>query len=274
MHKNLVVARVGEKSLHRGWLQNAKPDFDMVLLFYGAQVPDAWAADGLETYLVPGSKWQGISRYLEVTSSWRDYDRVFFPDDDLVFDARALNDFFEITYKMGADLSQPALDARSYFAHPITLRSPSFIARFTTFVELMCPCFSKRFLPITAPYFKETESCFGLDFYWAKLLRENGMTPPVIVDHVSVTHTRPVGSAGSGCTSGHNPDEDWRQFLTKYQITLSEPSVVGGFVNNELLTMREHSLPLKLKLVQDVFAMTNMPDAQKFRFIAHLMAQT
>ena len=54
MARNLVVARVGENSLHRAWLQNATPNFDTVLLFYGKNIPQAWVEDGLETIISQG----------------------------------------------------------------------------------------------------------------------------------------------------------------------------------------------------------------------------
>ena len=272
MARNLVVARVGENSLHRAWLQSATPDFDTVLLFYGKTVPQTWAQDGLETYQIPGSKWEGITAYLDNTSNWRSYDRVFFPDDDLLFDARMLNRFFSLSEQLGADLSQPALDANSYFSFPITLKSPSFIARFTNFVEIICPCLSRRFLEAVKPLMGESKSGWGLDFYWPHLLSQLQMTPPVIIDEVAITHTRPVGSAGKGCDGEHSPRQDFKNLQEKYKFPTSPVRVIAAIAGEQLLTMEEHKLPLKLKLIEDALQIANLQPQDRYHLISEIVA--
>jgi len=272
MARNLVVARVGENSLHRAWLQNAVPNFDMVLLFYGKNIPQAWAEDGLETHHIPGSKWEGITVFLEHTSNWRSYDRVFFPDDDLLFDAWSLNKFFDLSEQLGADLSQPALDCQSFYSHPITLKSPSFIARFTNFVEIMCPCLSRRFLEVAKPLMAESKSGWGLDFYWPLLLERLQMSPPVIIDEVAITHTRPVGSAGNGCDANHSPIQDLKNLQQKYKFPIPARQVVAAITGEQLLTMDEHKLPLKLKLIEDTFQIDNLKAGDKYYVISEIMA--
>ena len=272
MAKNLVVARVGENSLHRAWLQNATPNFDTVLLFYGKNIPQAWVEDGLETHHIPGSKWEGITVFLNNTSNWRSYDRVFFPDDDLLFDAWSLNMFFDLSEQLGADLSQPALDFESFYSHPITPKSPSFIARFTNFVEIMCPCLSRRFLEVAKPLMAESKSGWGLDFYWPQLLERLQMAPPVIIDQVAITHTRPVGSAGNGCASEHSPMQDLKNLQHKYQFPILAKQVVAAIAGEQLLTMEQHKLPLKLKLIEDALQIANMPPEAKYNAISEIMA--
>jgi hypothetical protein len=272
MSRNLVVARVGENSLHRAWLQNATPNFDTVLLFYGKNIPQAWEEDGLETHHIPGSKWEGITVYLNNTTNWRSYDRVVFPDDDLLFDAWSLNKFFDLSERLGADLSQPALDSQSFYSHSITLKSPSFIARFTNFVEIMCPCLSRRFLEIAKPLMAESKSGWGLDFYWPQLLERLQMVPPVIIDEVAITHTRPVGIVGNGCDADHSPMQDLRNLQQKYQFPILPKQVVAAVAGEQLLSIVEHKLALKLKLIEDALQIANLSPEGKYHAISEIMA--
>jgi hypothetical protein len=279
MGKNLVVARVGEKSIHRNWLRGEAPNFDLVLLFYGKEVPKDWAEDGLETHIIPGSKWEGITFYLNNTQAWRDYDRVCFPDDDLLFDAALLNTFFYYAETLEFDLCQPALDFNSYFSHPITLQSPGFAVRFTNFVEIMFPCFSKRFLEVSYNLMAESPSGWGMDYYWAALLDKNNMNLPGIIDCAPITHTRPIGAAGNGCAPGHSPQDDFARFCERHNFKAPLPRVLGGLCfadgdpsKNKLLSCDTTPVELALLLIRDVFLQANMADNHKLNSILHTVA--
>jgi len=279
MGRNLVVARVGEKSLHRNWLRGEAPNFDLVLLFYGKEIPKDWIQDGLEIHLIPGSKWEGITSYMNNTTAWRDYDRVCFPDDDLLFDAVLLNRFFYFAETLHFDLCQPALDFNSFFSHPVTLQSPRFGVRFTNFVEIMFPCFSKRFLEASYKLFAESPSGWGMDFYWTTLLDQNGMNLPGIVDCTTITHTRPIGSAGSGCAPGHSPHDDLARFVQRHNFIIPMARVVGGLVfadggtvEKKILSCDTTPVEMALLLIQDVFLQTNMRPDQKLNYVMQIFA--
>ena len=282
MGKNLIVARVGEKSLHRNWLRGEKPNFDLVLLFYGKEVPKEWTEDGLETHVIPGSKWEGISFYLENNKSWRDYDRVCFPDDDLLFDATLLNKFLYFADKFKLDLCQPALDFKSYFSHAITLQSQSFLVRFTNFVEIMFPCFSQRFLELSKELFASSPSGWGMDNYWATLLDKHKLSLPGIIDYTTITHTRPISlSGGANRGVGYSPHHDLLRFCKKYNFEVRTNRVVGGILHadehlNEpkLLTIDSDPTQLAVSLIQDVFAQKNLQTDQKFRYISQIITST
>ena len=282
MGRNLIVARVGEKSLHRNWLRGDKPNFDLVLLFYGKEVPKNWAEDGLETHVIPGSKWEGISFYMENNRAWRDYDRVCFPDDDLLFDATLLNKFLYFAEKLQLDLCQPALDFDSYFSHAITLQSPSFLVRFTNFVEIMFPCLSQRFLEISKELFAASHSGWGMDNYWAILLEKHNMSLPGIIDYTTITHTRPISlSGGSHRGPGYSPHDDLTMFCKKYNFKVKTPRVVGGILHSDkgpndakLLAIDSDPTELAISLIQDIFAQKNMQIDKKFNYITQTVAST
>jgi hypothetical protein len=192
MSRNLVLTRVGASSLHPGWLgDGARRNWDLRLSPY-QPIPDQSEHDCEVGEVVVGPKWSGIRDVLNSWDGWRDYDYVWLPDDDIGTTPEAINRMFEVAAGVGLDLFAPALDEASYYAHFIAMRNPSFFGRFTGFVEIMIPGFSRAGLEKLLPTLdlSETGWGWGLDSVWPKLL---GYENVGIIDAVTVTHTRPVG---------------------------------------------------------------------------------
>lgn len=265
MKRNLIVARCGEKSLHPHWLEGAEPDFDLVVTFYGQQVPPAWEAGGYEIHRIAGPKWQGLHQYLSSNDHWKAYERILLPDDDLLIDAAALNQFFATCAKLRTDLAQPALDRHSYFTWPITLAHESFKWRMTNLVEVMCPCVSARLLERVLPWFTETRSGWGLDVQWADMLRKQGWGMPVVVDAVTMTHTRPVGALGSGTGDpDHQPKAELRAFLGRQGLVEPLGVTLGGQLRTgEILAPGGDGLKLALTVGRDLAGKLGQMTAQQ-----------
>jgi len=187
MARNLIVLRCGAESLHGQWLEGAERNWDIVLCPY--QDIDA---KGIESHLIVGQKWSGLYRFLLEYSRWRDYDYICLPDDDIETTAGTWNTFFDRCAALKAELAAPALTPDSFFSHAITLQNPNFLARATSFVEVMNPCFSRSFLEIALPTFALSRSGagWGLDFLWGAMLSHENLW---IIDETAVRHARPVG---------------------------------------------------------------------------------
>jgi hypothetical protein len=187
MAKNLIVVRSGANSLHREWLTGGHPNFDLVLCAY-----QAFESDGLPMVLMPGQKWTGLYQYLSSDQSWRNYDYIWMPDDDISTNSSTINRFFQLCHENKIELAAPALSEQSFFSHSITMVNKAFRARRTSFVELMVPCFSVDFLARALETLRLSKSGtgFGLESLWAHLLNYQGI---FIFDEVPVWHTRPVG---------------------------------------------------------------------------------
>src|SRR4051812_29812236 len=192
MSKALVLVRVGGRSVHERWVAGGKPaEWDLHLLPFE---PIA-AHDGSEAVVhdvVPGPKWSGIRTLLNEWHGWRDYDYIWLPDDDIDADAETISRMFQVAREVGLDLFAPALHESSYYAHFDTMRNPSFYGRWTGFVEIMIPGFSRTALDKLLPTLDLTETGWGwgLDSVWPKLLDYRNVG---IIDGTPVVHTRPVG---------------------------------------------------------------------------------
>lgn len=259
--RNLVIARSGEKSLHMNWLKGAAPEFDLVVTFYGNEIPQRWGETEKFYEIIPikGSKWKGLHQYLTSTDAWKEYDYILLPDDDLLCSAQELNAVFNTARLMNTDLCQPALDRNSFFSHAITLKHGSFNYRYTNFVELMIPCFSRRMLEATLDLFTLTESGWGMDNYWWEIIQKSKFSIPVIIDDITVTHTRPVGSANNGISGGGiSPLDELKLFSEKFSFTPIPLTNVGGKPRHyeKHISAGDKNVDLEMLLIKDIISMS------------------
>ncbi|WP_240464803.1 DUF707 domain-containing protein [Paraferrimonas sp. SM1919] len=186
----LIIARVGDSSLHGQWLQGANPLFDLYLSYYG-DTQQRYQQDCQFYEQQKGGKWPILAEIIE--RDWdviSQYDAVWLPDDDLMADAATINRMFSLFYGLGLQLGQPALTMNSYYSHPSLLQRPQSLVRMTNFVEVMAPVFSASALAQLKHTFSQSKSGWGLDNLWPHLLNNQGIG---ILDATAVVHTRPVG---------------------------------------------------------------------------------
>ncbi len=188
----LVIVRAGDQSLHPRWTRDAATrDWDLVVSYFGND-PDRFRDAGVTRIDDQGLKWAGLHALLTREDFWRAYDYIWLPDDDLAIDQAAISTLFATMDELRLALAQPALSWTSHYSHPVTLHCPSFRVRMTNFVEIMAPCFDRRFLETCLPTFTETMSGWGLDWLWPRLLPHDSLQC-AIIDLATATHTRPVG---------------------------------------------------------------------------------
>ncbi len=239
----LVIVRVGDTSLHPGWLQGATPEsrnWDLHLSYFDDQVfPFRDRPSDVTLSFEKGTKATGTVACLNKLGKHVEaYDWVWLPDDDLKADLPTLNRFFDIVREHDLDLAQPALGDGSYVAHDITLQRPHMKMRYTTFVEIMASCFSRRALELCRPYLDATVSSFGPNHLFPRLLGypERKIA---IVDETPVVHTRPV-SGGPNIVAtkqmGIDPGKEFENFMRTHGLTPRFDTWAGIDRDGELLT--------------------------------------
>lgn len=228
--RNLVVLRAGDASLHEQWLSGWLPrTWDLVISYFGDD-PDRYRAEDVTRIDRKGPKWPALHRVLTVDLAdvLDRYDYVWLPDDDLACDTDAINALFEYTACYRLSLAQPALTEDSYFTHEITLVDRRFDLRYTNFVEIMAPCFSREFLQRCLPTFDTTQTGWGLDFHWPRLAPDPSAL--AIIDAVTVRHTRPVGGPNltAARATGVDPYTEYCHYLANHDITDLTTRVLRG----------------------------------------------
>ena len=166
----------------------------MCISYYG---PDPGGVQDEPEYLThqPAQrKFQALHDLFAPGSPLWAYERVWFPDDDIMTSWGDINRIFHLGRRYGLDLCQPALRPGDdcHILHDVTEQQPGSTLRFVSFVEIMCPVFSARALRICVGSFRDSVSGFGLDHLWPALLG-GPRTRIAMLDAVGVVHTRPFG---------------------------------------------------------------------------------
>ena len=154
----------------------------------------------------------------ELGSRLNDYDYIWLPDDDLAARTADINRLFSIARDYGLSLAQPAI-ASGEISHQIVRQQPGLLLRYTGFVEVMCPLFSRRPADASARRWPRTSRPGGSIGPGSRLVPADELA---IIDAVGVHHTRPMQS-GSGYdrmrAMGVNPMEDLLKMAAKYGVS-------------------------------------------------------
>ena len=261
----LVVVRAGDASLHPTWIDAARPrTFDLVVSHYGAD-PSRYRDAPFPRIDDAGQKFHGLKHLFLRDGSWRGYDWIWLPDDDLATEHDQIDRLFAVAEAAALDLAQPSLEWHSHYSYDVTLHSPAFALRYTNVVEVMAPCFSRELLERALPTFDANQSSWGLSFVWAKLAAGRSHRS-AIVDLANVTHTRPIGGPAYDLlrARGLDPAAERTELLVRYGLSPQIwPEVLAAIdrEGRELDPARpEDGERLRRKLERDALAFRNARD--------------
>lgn len=235
--RNLVIVRAGNKSLHPGWLQGSEPrSWDLVVSYFGDD-QEIYRGDDIVRIDGKGPKWTPLQTLLVQNPRYiDDYDYIWLPDDDLEMTKTDMNRFFAICQEYGLELAQPSLTANSPVTHPLVINNSWCRIRYTNFVEVMAPCFSAASLRRALPTFDGTQSGWGIDWLWPRIV-PNPRSGIAIVDDVVIRHTRPLGGPNYDAmrASGLSPSKELDAFnksknIVKTQIEIHRVLLRSGKV--------------------------------------------
>jgi hypothetical protein len=251
----LVIVRAGDESLHPQWLRQTprqQRHWDLHISYFGdLRRPFRNRDSDITLSFEKGTKSIGTAECLaKLGNRIDDYDWFWLPDDDLAVDLPTINRFFELVAQYDLDLAQPALDEGSYISHKITVRRPHMRLRYTSFVEVMAACFSRKALDLCAPYFRATASSWGQDLLFPKLLGypERGIA---VVDETPVVHTRPVGGPNMELVGkmGIDPREELAEFRRRHDLEMRREIWSGvdrdGNYVTDLAAIERHKVRVK-----------------------------
>ncbi len=215
----LLAVRAGEESLHRNWIDaNSERHFDLLVSYFG-NVGGEYSDDGEYYHVMTGPPWPAYHEIMRNNPHLREkYDYVCFADDDLAAPASVWNALFICCDRHGFDLAQPAINGP--ISYPITAPVAGLRYRRTSFVENMCPVFSRRALAVCHATFGDSFSGWGISHIWPRLLAKNG-SRLAIIDSVCVTHTRALRTGSLYKlleTSGVDPTSERNQVMANHGI--------------------------------------------------------
>ena len=247
--RNLVIAPAGGRSLHREWMGTpGVRSYDVWLNCYESGT--RFDGDPVRILDARGTlKWQGMTRLLaEHGDEVLAYDAVWFPDDDVSIAAAEVDRLFQAFHALDLWLAQPALGDGSYYSHPITLANGSFTARYTNFVEVMAPIFSRSALRACGPSFGGSVSGWGLDRVWPRILGAP-RDRIAILDAVPMVHAHPVGGGSWYASLPVPPKEEEARVAARYGLAPPFRIFQFGGVPREAGTRREAAIPSDLRFL-------------------------
>jgi len=183
--RNLIVSPIGDDSVHASWLVDRPArTFDVFLIYYGKQ--EGFGTQDADHYLCRrGFKWELLDH---AARHHRDvlerYDRIWCPDCDIYADTLSVNRLFELFEKYELQLAQPAI-AAGEVSFQFLRRRPGVILRYSPYVEVMCPLFTREALYAVLPTFLESRSGWGVDWLWPRYFAPRQIA---VIDAVGVEH--------------------------------------------------------------------------------------
>lgn len=219
MRKNLILAAVGDESVHPTWLSCAARSFDVALVYFGDRAGQF--ADDAEYYFArKGIKFsmlhEVVHRDLGIDRLLR-YEYVWMPDDDIAADSFQVERLFHLSKKHQLAICQPGI-GRGDVSFQALRANPDYVLRYSRFVEIMCPLFSRAALMRVLPTFNVNASGWGIDWLWASMF---GSEDLAVIDATPVHHTRPLSSGGVHtrlAKLGVNPLQELTQLVRQYGI--------------------------------------------------------
>ena len=220
MRSNLLIVRAGDQSLHPTWLGAAgEPrNFDLMVSYFGA-TPGRFR-DGADHYhAMVGPRWPAHDAICKESAELlARYDRIGFACDDLEAPLSAWNGLFQACDWYELDLAQPAVEG--FVIRDITKPVDGLILRYTSYVEIMCPVFSRRAFERLRGTFSESVSGWGLPQLWSRVLPYPEYRMAVI-DAVHIKHMSPIREGTLRPTLdalGIDPREEMMRVLEKHGI--------------------------------------------------------
>jgi hypothetical protein len=214
--KNLVICPIGDRSVHAMWTAGpAAPNYDLFLIYYG-NGPDSAAADAKYYVRRKGFKWEHLHHVAEeYASTLQQYDRIWCPDDDIACTTADVNLLFELFECHKLQIAQPAIAKGDFSFRGLTQRRGS-ILRYSPYVEVMCPIFTREALFKLKHTFIENRSGWGIDWIWPRYFARHEMA---IIDKVGIHHTGRLGQGEnykSLAKLGIDPYRDFNETVARH----------------------------------------------------------
>jgi hypothetical protein len=232
----LVVARVGDMSLHKHWLgePGVPRNWDLSLNAFGSDLTRVQDGD-LPLVIDRGTRMDSLARQFRAQPElFERYDYILTPDDDMLLGPSDFDRLFEISVEHDLAIAQMSLTHDSYFSHPIVLNVPGLKLRYSNFVEGMTTCFKSSYLRRLIPLFEHHSTGWGVDLVWALTMPDPAFKA-AIVDAVQAKHTRAMKTGPlykQLGAEGRNPEADVDS-LTKSFVNFQRGMMIYGAITSD-----------------------------------------
>lgn len=199
-----------------------KRNYDIYVIYYGDNDNNYSIYKRCVDYIEikkNGSKFQNFYYLYNKLNKFFEYDRVFVLDDDIVFNVSDINEMFYISELYNLDISQPSFSNESKISHTITKHQPDKLLRFTNFIEVNTPLFSKKTLDNFMIYYDPILVGWGIDslYMWVSgIYKKNKYA---VIDKIKCINPKDDSKVGKRellkLNSAHLRMKTWTDFQKK-----------------------------------------------------------
>lgn len=203
----VVFTSCGDRSTcHELWT-NDQRNYDIVAVYYGDrdEVFNTYSDKFDVVIRRKGSKFQNFFHMFNTTNILDKYKYFFVLDDDIIFNTTDINQMFDFAKSHPeVQICQPAFSRPSNISHPVTKQHSACRYRYTNFVEVNTPLFTRVSVDKLARVYQDRLIGWGIDalYIWAvndqKDVVSNSCKKFAIVDYVTCINPKTKDKPGDG----------------------------------------------------------------------------
>jgi hypothetical protein len=227
--RNLLITTIGKYNHLNQWI-SGECNFDTAIINYDNH-EEPHKAKCIYYGIMDTFKYPGIYKMFEDEPSLLNYDYFWMPDEDVALSTDDINMLFWKMELYLLSLAQPSIE-KSAISFPswecFTHRGDSSLI-YANFVEITCPCFSKIGLLKCLHAFNKSQSGWGLDLVWSKLISDSGCNIGILNDIIA-QHTRQVGGGylySSLLKKKIRPSTERKRLMAEYGIPEIDIKIYG-----------------------------------------------
>ena len=173
---NLVFTSAGDNTnFYDYWFENNR-NYDVFCVYYGNNNTNYLIYSNIvdKIWNRKGSKFQNFNYiYKNFANLFNKYERFFIMDDDIIISTDNINKMFDISKEYNLWICQPSFTYESKISHHITKHNTDNILRYTNFIEVNSPLFSKYALDKFMLYYDPILVEWGVDYLYIWALGNN-----------------------------------------------------------------------------------------------------
>jgi hypothetical protein len=167
--KYILFTSAGDNTeFYKMWCEKQR-NYDIWLVYYGSNDDNynKYSQYADKIWKHKGSKFQNFYYiYQNYKEDLMNYERYFIVDDDIIISTDDINKLFDISVKYDLWICQPSITYESKLSHEVVIHQPGNLLRYTSFVEVNLPVFSKNALLKFLEYYDTSLIGWGIDFLY------------------------------------------------------------------------------------------------------------
>jgi hypothetical protein len=216
--KYLVFTSAGDNTnFYNNWL-NENRNFNLMVVYYG-DIYNKYI-DKCDYYLMrKGSKFQNLYyTYTNYKFIFNSYESFFILDDDIIINTNEINRLFNILKKYDLWILSPSYSIRSKISHSITKKLDNSFLRYTNFIEVGVPLFSKYALTKFMKVYDPILIGYGIDYWYIWVLGINKKNKYAICDEISCINPFSKSRSINKLQSLNRRIKEWNKIKEKNNI--------------------------------------------------------